>query len=746
MKRILLAALLLFHVLSVAAADKWTRVQSKNFTLVGNATENEIREVAEGLEVFRTVFSRFFSLKEGSSVATLVTVFRSDQAFKPYKPLYKGKPGNVAGYFHGGPDVNFIVLAADMDTPRVIYHEYVHRLMSDNLGKLPAWFQEGFAECFSTMEIEGRDKKVRLGLPIAEHVELLNQRRFMPLERLFAVEHGSPEYNEEEKQGVFYAESWALVHYMMLESEQRRAQFNQFLGALSRGIPPPQAFQETFKMELSAFQKTFEAYIQQRMAWNAFEINTPKGLDRSKDMIARVMSEAEAEAHLGSLLMRQDRLPEAETHIAKAVKLEPKLGTVQATMGQLLMEKGNNGEASEYLKRATELDPDNYLTHYYYATLLRSQKERTTEDREMLRRELKRAIELAPRFVEATEMLAAENLSRNIEIPQTIELLGKAIDIAPGRDYLVLQLAAAYAQTPGQRATARPLIQNLMIRPGLEPQLRQEAQNLLAYVERATAADTANREFAERRAREARPAAPAEAERVADATATVSTDTEPPRLAPAAPAAPAAPPAPDRPARVTETNSLPAGTARIRGTMTLLDCRNGVTLSLVVDGKTLKFHSTTPNNIKFTSFNSVVGQTISCGQLPGNGVPSVVVYQPREADGSIGNPLSVDFLETTDGATSGITANPETSFVRGLLTLVDCSKGVTFSVISEGKTLRFYSESASGVAFAKAPDADGKVACGPMPGRGLAVIVVYKPSTAAGDILGAPTVIQFEGN
>src|SRR5262245_50969630 len=226
MRRLLLLGFFLCVAMPAPAADKWVRVQSKNFTLVGNATENEIRDVAENLEVFRTVFSRFFKLREGSSVATTVVVFRSDQAFKPFKPVYKGKPANVAGYFQSGLDVNFIALAADMQTPRVIYHEYVHRLMSDTLGSLPPWFQEGFAECFSTLEIEGKDKKVRLGRAIGEHVELLNQRQFMPLQRLFSVEYGSPEYNEEEKQGLFYAESWALVHYMMFNSEERRNQFN----------------------------------------------------------------------------------------------------------------------------------------------------------------------------------------------------------------------------------------------------------------------------------------------------------------------------------------------------------------------------------------------------------------------------------------------------------------------------------------------------------------------------------------
>ena len=178
------------------AADKWTRVQSKNFLLVGNASENQIRDLGENLELFRTAYSKFFPLRESaSSVGTTVVLFKSDNAFRPYKPLYQGKPANIAGYFQGGPDMNYIALSAEIETPRVIYHEYVHRLMSDNLSSLPPWFQEGFAECFSTLEIEGRDRKIRLGRAIAEHVELLNYRRFMPLEQLFGVTEGSPEYN-----------------------------------------------------------------------------------------------------------------------------------------------------------------------------------------------------------------------------------------------------------------------------------------------------------------------------------------------------------------------------------------------------------------------------------------------------------------------------------------------------------------------------------------------------------------------
>src|SRR5262245_16780908 len=184
------------------------------------------------------------------------------------------------------------------------------------------------------MEIEGKDKKVRLGLPIAEHVSLLNNRSFMPLEKLFAVDHGSREYNEEEKQGVFYAESWAFVHYMMFNSEERRQQFNVFLAGIEQGTPAAEAFQLAFKSELSAFQKILEAYIQQRRAWNALELDTPTGLDRNKDVQTRTISEAEAESQLGDILLRLGRPADAEPHLVKAVRLDPKLAIAQATMGR----------------------------------------------------------------------------------------------------------------------------------------------------------------------------------------------------------------------------------------------------------------------------------------------------------------------------------------------------------------------------------------------------------------------------
>ena len=65
-------------------------------------------------------------------------------------------------------------------------------------------------------------------------------------------------------------------------------------------------------------------------------------------------------------------------------------------------------------------------------------------------------------------------------------------------------------------------------------------------------------------------------------------------------------------------------------------------MSLVADGKTLKFHSTTPDGIRFKSLDPALVSTLGCGPLPGNGVSATVTYRPKGSADSLGEPLLVE--------------------------------------------------------------------------------------------------------
>src|SRR5215213_11028311 len=199
----------------VAAKDTWVSVRTKNFLLVGNAGEKDIKRVGLKLEQFREVFTRLFpTMRFNTPVPTTVVVFKNDSSYGPFKP-----GPNIAGYFQPGPDVNYITLTTEVrgqqDPFTVIFHEYTHLLVENTFKDVPLWFNEGLAEYYSTFSITD-DQKVVMGTPIASHVYRLRESQMLPLKTLFEVDQTSPHYNEKDKRGIFYAQSWALMHYMIL--------------------------------------------------------------------------------------------------------------------------------------------------------------------------------------------------------------------------------------------------------------------------------------------------------------------------------------------------------------------------------------------------------------------------------------------------------------------------------------------------------------------------------------------------
>ena len=116
MKRLILpVAVSLCLVLAVSkhtviAKDSWIGVRTKNFYLIGNGGENEVRKVGLKLEQFREVFTRLFpNMKFNTPVPTTVVVFKSDDSYAPFKP----RP-NTGGYFQPGEDVNYITLTTEV--------------------------------------------------------------------------------------------------------------------------------------------------------------------------------------------------------------------------------------------------------------------------------------------------------------------------------------------------------------------------------------------------------------------------------------------------------------------------------------------------------------------------------------------------------------------------------------------------------------------------------------------------------
>jgi len=230
---ITLVLLVLLTIPAPSAAqtrDSWRSVRTNNLFVIGNADPEKLRQVAVWLEVFHSAFGRLVSHNVlDASVPTTVVVFRDDASFVPFKPLYQGRPANLAGFFQPGEDVNYIAMSLDSrlrDPFSVAFHEYVHLHMENNVPRAPAWLNEGLAEFYGHLQFNGSE--ALLGVPLP-YLNQLRSTELLPLATLLSIDHNSPHYNEQDKSGIFYGESWALVHYLMLSAPGRQDQFKRFL-------------------------------------------------------------------------------------------------------------------------------------------------------------------------------------------------------------------------------------------------------------------------------------------------------------------------------------------------------------------------------------------------------------------------------------------------------------------------------------------------------------------------------------
>lgn len=467
--------------------ESWRSVRTNNLFVIGNADPEKLRQVAAWLEFFHSAFARLVSRNVlDQSVPTTVVLFRDEASFTPFKPLYQGRPANVAGFFQPGEDVNYIAISLDpgeRDPFSTAFHEYVHLHLKDNVPGTPLWLNEGLAEFYGTMQFSGGE--ATLGAPQNHYLRLLREQEMLPLATLFSIGTNSPHYNEQAKSGVFYGQSWALVHYLMLGgSSNRQDQFKRFLQLVSRGDAPAKALEDSFGMNLETIESELRAYVR-RGEFPALRIASadPEAYASYTAMQRASLTDAEANYYLGDLLFHINRQTDAERYFKQAVALDPNLLQAQAALGLLYVYQRRYADAKRYLQRATE-SQQNYLIHYLYAFILSREgvstagtiSSYTKETAAIMRENLLKSLKLAPQYAPAYYLLGLVDFVMDERLDEAVAMVQRARQLAPEKASYSLLLAQIYLRR-SQNTEARELLETLA--RSSDGEVRSDAQEIL---------------------------------------------------------------------------------------------------------------------------------------------------------------------------------------------------------------------------------------------------------------------------
>jgi tetratricopeptide (TPR) repeat protein len=446
--------------------EKWLYASTEHFDVLTSSRESEARDLIEQLEQFRTTFLAIVRTRIVHEPRATVVIFRSDHDFDPYKPLYKGKPKSLAGVFQGGRDEVMIGLSTEREfdrTLRTIFHEYVHLLMHAQGFRLPPWLNEGLAQLNSTMVIDRRE--IRRGDPIPHHLILLNRNQLMPLGDLFAVTHASPEYNESDLRGLFYAQSWALLHYWLCgDKKDNAANFGKFIGLLQGGkIAPEECMRTAFGMGFAEMETALERYVR---SGRYLMVTYKRSPDDVPPAIAfRPATDFERDLALTNLKWRLQHNGDATYKFLELSEREPTSPRPLEILGTIAQRSGDRATALSYWKRAAALGSKNAYIYQELAdaTLdgyMRGVSSRfrfSAETSAELRGWLDQALTLNPDYVDAWDRLVlTEAFSEKVRASVINPLIAKHRDGPMRPRFLVgvgfLSLRAGNLKTAGELA------------------------------------------------------------------------------------------------------------------------------------------------------------------------------------------------------------------------------------------------------------------------------------------------------
>ncbi len=345
-----------------ASAERpWTEVRSPHFRVLTNGDKLAARHLANEFEQMRYVFvSQFPQFRIQSGAPLTIFAARDEQTAKKLEPgIWKMKGSKPAGLFHHGWEKEYVMVRLDLtdaSARSTVYHEYTHSVLHLNSHWLPLWLDEGMAEFYGYTRFE--QHKIYIG-SLTRNAGVLGDVP-IPIETLLEVNFYSPYYHDDDKVQMFYAESWAAVHYMIFGAGMEHgAKLNRFFALLQQGIGQRKAFQQVFG-DFSSFDKGLDLYMRS-LAFYATVIHDPPQIEEKK-FTTCTLTMAETEAELAGYHLAHHDSITARPLVEKALKDDPKLGLAHEEMGFLLFEDGEDDKAGEEFSQAYALDGKLYLS------------------------------------------------------------------------------------------------------------------------------------------------------------------------------------------------------------------------------------------------------------------------------------------------------------------------------------------------------------------------------------------------
>ena len=490
----------------------WIRVSSSHFSVLTDAGDKKGREVAVRLEQMRTVFAQLLMKTKVNMPETLdVIAFKTDKEYAQIAPIRNGQLISALGFFLPGEDRDYVVLnLLEEDSWRSVTHEFAHLLLDHNYPPTQPWFDEGFAEYFSSLRLDNKQAQIgsdpEISAPRKQNLpgqqmevrnppesltELLSTPAWLPISELFTAPHNVANHQEGAHHTLFYAQSWIAMHYLL--NKNKLSETGTYFDLVeNQKVTVEQAIQQAYGMTSAQFDQALKDYFKSLAPSlqtqsippspgtnNSAVSQFPLPVDNIGTSTAQV-PDADARALVAELMVRlpehrQQALQELNTMIA-----QPKMENAieHRALAWMHMQNKEYDAATEELSSALDLDGQDPWVRYYLALVKYHAAESSGHPFQGLSnmmQDLRAVLDWNPEMAEAYSMLAMARVEGG-GVNSAMEAMRAAIQLSPRNQGYLLNMAQIYmAGKKWDAATA--LLERLKASP--DPQIARAARKNL---------------------------------------------------------------------------------------------------------------------------------------------------------------------------------------------------------------------------------------------------------------------------
>jgi len=437
---------------AMAADPAWRQLKTPRYTVLSQLNEGATRAWATEFDQFIDSTGGLMKVTPALLPPLTVVLMAHEKDFDAYKPPRPNgsTAKTVSGFFYRTDGWSVMGLANSVEndeTRHTIFHEAVHWLFSADRSAQPRWFSEGIAELFATFNL--RIAKVEWAHPIGYHVELLRERGLMPMKEFIAQDESL--FDRDEHTGRYYAQSWALVHYLLVSGKlEGREKLVRFISAY-RTKSADEAFKAAFGGDYGALEKELHAYIDQpRMGY----MNTPR-MPAAPQGEMTPAAPVQVELALGKLALQAADPKVATRHADRAYTLAPTDPAAQELRAYIAMRDKDQVEAAAAAEKALSLGSRDSTMFILHGDALGNRDSTVPAERARQRASMyENAINLSPRTLETYERLASVLLAVDRPTDDDAKFLDIGRQLFPQQGFIQLGLAqVAYRQ--GRRDDAQ---------------------------------------------------------------------------------------------------------------------------------------------------------------------------------------------------------------------------------------------------------------------------------------------------